>query len=266
MRPRLNDDAEPAIKEFIRSKVEETSSEGVVVGLSGGIDSALVSKLCCDALGPERVLNIFMPSKSTPDPDRRDVEEFCDRFGMELRTFDISEVVSCFCSQLPSAERLDLKGNVMARARMVVLFHHANLMSRLVMGTGNKSELLIGYFTKFGDGASDFGPIGDLYKTEVWELASRVGVPERIVNKVPCAGLWEGQTDEGEMGVFYEDLDSILMGIEGGLSVDDIVSRTGMDRGIVEKVWRMHLTSAHKRKAPLIPKLGLRTIGLDWRE
>jgi NAD+ synthase len=139
-------------------------------------------------------------------------------------------------------------------------------LGRVVMGTGNKSELLVGYFTKFGDGGVDFLPIGDLYKTEVRDLAKKVGIPKRLIEKAPSAGLWEGQTDEGELGVTYEKLDQILLGFEMLLDNREITRRTGIDLNIVEMVWRRHLDTVHKRKAPLVPKIGSRTIGLDWRE
>jgi NAD+ synthase len=154
----------------------------------------------------------------------------------------------------------------MTRARMIVLFHQAKLMNRIVMGTSNKSELLIGYFTKFGDGGADFYPIGDLYKTEVKELAKNIGIPENLIEKVPTAGLWVGQTDEGEMGISYENLDVILLGIELGLTSEEIVNKTGLDPKLVDSVWNKHRTSVHKRKMPLAPKIGIRTLGLDWRE
>jgi NAD+ synthase len=139
-------------------------------------------------------------------------------------------------------------------------------MKRIVMGTSNKSEMLVGYYTKFGDGGADFCPIGDLYKTQVRELGERIGVPEHIIAKVPTAGLWKGQTDEGELGISYEELDDILYGFELNLSEEEIAKRTGLETSKLERVWRMHRQSVHKRKMPLIPKLGVRTIGLDWRE
>jgi NAD+ synthase len=149
---------------------------------------------------------------------------------------------------------------------MAVLYYFARKLGYLVCGTSNKSELMAGYFTKFGDGGADFCPLGDLYKTEVRELARRLEVPTSIMEKAPTAGLWEGQTDEGEIGITYEELDQILVGIELNLSNEDIASRTKVDLEKVERVWAMHRGSVHKRKTPLIPKMGLRTIGLDWRE
>jgi len=260
------EDAPLIITDFISQKVREAGAEGVVLGLSGGIDSAVVSKLCCDALGKEKVLNIYMPYGASRSEDREESERFCVHCGMDLRIIPIDDMVAAFLKQLPQSDRKDLMGNVMARCRMVILFHHANLMNRLVMGTSNKSELLIGYFTKFGDGGSDFAPIGDIYKTEVRQLAKKIGVPDCFIEKVPCAGLWEGQTDEGEIGICYDDLDRILMGMEIGLSPEEIASRTDLDIGMVDKVMRMHRATVHKRKMPLIPKIGVRTIGLDWRE
>jgi NAD+ synthase len=266
MRPQLKADAELVIIDFIRSKVRETGSQGVVVGLSGGIDSALVTKLCIEAIGPDKVINIFLPSGATPKEDVKDVEMLSERFGTELIIIDIDPVLRCYGKLIPSVERKVMAGNLMARTRMSILYHYARMMGLLVMGTGNKSELLMGYFTKFGDGAADFLPIGDLYKTEVWDLAKRMGVPERIIDKAPSAGLWPGQTDEGEMGISYEDLDRVLLGIELMLSDEDIAARTGLGAKLIGSVRSKHLASVHKRKMPLIPKLGSRTIGSDWRE
>jgi NAD+ synthase len=266
MRPQLKDYAYDTIVEFIRQKVEESGGNGVVLGLSGGIDSALVSRLCVDAVGADKVLNIFMPTSSSSRSDRKDAEEFSRETGSELRVVDITPAVDGFKTILPSVERKELLGNVMARSRMVVLMHQANLMGRIVMGTGNKSELLVGYFTKYGDGGVDFLPIGDLYKTEVREMARKLGLSKRIIEKAPSAGLWEGQTDEGELGVSYDKLDQILLGFEQLMDNRDISRETGIDLNIVEMVWRRHLDTVHKRKAPLIPKIGSRTVGLDWRE
>lgn len=266
MRPQLREHARNAIEDFIRHHVEMSGGGGVIIGLSGGLDSVTVSKLCCDAIGPDRVLNIYMPSAASSAQDLQDAEELCRMTGAELRIIDICPAVDAFRSILPEMERKDMAGNVMARCRMVVLFHHARLMGRVVMGTSNKSEILTGYFTKFGDGASDFCPLGDLYKTEVRDLAHHIGVPQAIIDKAPSAGLWGGQTDEIEMGMTYDELDQILSGIERNLDDSVIASEASIS---VEKVVRarsMHRCSVHKRKMPLIPKLGVRTVGLDWRE
>jgi NAD+ synthase len=265
MRPNLKDFSYDSIIEFIRQKVDGSGRNGVVVGLSGGIDSALVSKLCVDAIGGDKVLNIHLPTASSSTQDREDAESFSSAIGAEFRVIEITPAVEAFREMLGS-ERSDLIGNVMARCRMVVLMHHANMMGRVVMGTGNKSEILVGYFTKFGDGGVDFSPIGDLYKTEVRELARTVGIPGNIIDKVPSAGLWQGQTDEGELGISYERLDQILLGFEMLMNNDEISRRTGIDVEMVEEIWNKHLASVHKRKTPLIPKVSSRTVGLDWRE
>jgi NAD+ synthase len=266
MRPQLKEHAREAIEDFIRQKVEESGGNGVVLGLSGGLDSATVSKLCCDAIGPDKVLNIFMPSATSSAKDLHDAEELCRLTGAELRVIDICPVVNAFGSILPGMDQKGMAGNVMARCRMVVLFHHARLTGRVVMGTSNKSELLIGYFTKFGDGGSDFCPLGDLYKTEVRQLARQIGVPRSIIDKPPSAGLWAGQTDEADMGATYDELDQVLFGIERNLDDSVIAAETSIPVDTVARIRYMHRCSVHKRKMPLIPKLGVRTIGLDWRE
>jgi NAD+ synthase len=266
MKPQLRDYAYPAIKEFIRQKVQESGGEGVVIGLSGGVDSATVSKLCADAVGPEKVLNVFLPSRASSPQDRRDAEEFSRKHGMEFLVVDIEPAVEAFRTILPLMERKELAGNVMARCRMAVLFHHAKVRGRVVMGTSNKSELLTGYFTKFGDGGADFCPIGDLYKTEVRQLAEQIGVPRNIIDKMPSAGLWEGQTDEGELGISYDELDQVLFGLERSLSNEAIAAETGLPLPKVEMVMDKYRCTVHKRKTPLIPKVALRTLGLDWRE
>jgi NAD+ synthase len=266
MRPELKEEAADIVKDFIASKVRESGGHGVVLGLSGGVDSALVAKLCADAVGKEKVLAIFLPTKSTSSKDRADVERYAAELGVELVVQEIDPIVDAFSNTVPYMDSKELLGNVMARVRMVILFHYAKVMQRVVMGTSNKSELLMGYFTKFGDGGADFAPIGDLYKTEVWALARKVGVPDYIVDKTPSAGLWPGQTDEGEMGISYANLDRILMGIEMSFPIEEIAKRTGMAQKTVEEVWVKHRHSVHKRKMPLIPKVGIRTVGLDWRE
>jgi len=264
MRPQLPDHARQAIEEFIRASAGESS--GAVVGLSGGLDSATVARLCASALGPDKVLTIFMPTSATPDSDRFDVSAFCQHIGAELLTVDVQPAVDAFSAMLPSMDRREQAGNIMARCRMSVLYHYARLSGGVVMGTGNKSELLTGYFTKYGDGGVDFLPIGDLYKTQVRELAQEISVPQAIIDKPPSAGLWAGQTDEGEMGITYEELDRILYGLELLLSDEEIASRTGSSMETVRKVSELVRSSAHKRRMPLIPKLASRTIGSDWRE
>jgi NAD+ synthase len=266
MPPQLRELTIETIVEFIHTQVTDSGAAGVVVGLSGGIDSAVVTKLCVDALGAEKVLNIFLPSPTTPKHDLEDVRQMSKAWGTTLLVYDIGQLLEVYHKMMPGSEGKEVSGNLMARVRMTMLYAHANLEGRLVMGTGNKSELLMGYFTKYGDGGADLLPIGDLYKTEVRELARLIGVPERVIEKEPSAGLWEGQTDESEMGIAYDDLDLVLCGLEDQISGDVISKRTGVPMALVEMVVARNAASRHKRCMALIPKLGSRTIGCDWRE
>ncbi|HUT27604.1 MAG TPA: NAD+ synthase [Methanomassiliicoccales archaeon] len=266
MPPQLKELTVEAIGEFIRAHMSDSKATGVVVGLSGGIDSAVVTKLCVDVLGPEKVLNVFLPSPTTPEQDLEDVRRMSKDWGTTLLVYDIGPLLKSYNLIMPGSECKEVAGNLMARIRMAILYAHANLDSRLVIGTGNKSELLMGYFTKWGDGGADLLPIGDLYKTEVRELARSIGVPESVIEKEPSAGLWEGQTDESEMGISYDDLDLVLSGLEEQTSLGVISKRTGVPMALVEMVFEKNASSRHKRRMPLIPKLGLRTVGCDWRE
>ena len=254
------------IKEFIHTQVSGAKASGVVVGLSGGIDSAVVTKLCVDVLGPNKVLNVFMPSPTTPKEDLEDVQKMSKAWKTTLLVYDIAPLLKGYGSIMPGSDRKEVAGNLMARIRMNILYAHANAENRLVVGTGNKSELLMGYFTKYGDGGADILPIGDLYKTDVRTLAREIGVPEKIIDKEPSAGLWEGQTDESEMGIAYDDLDLVLAGLEEQLDLEAIARRTKVPIALVEMVAAKNEASRHKRRLPFIPKLGLRTVGCDWRE
>lgn len=263
MKPHLKEYAYQSIIEFIKCQAEQ--KDCAVVGLSGGIDSAVVSKLCCDALGPEQVFNIIMPSNVSSKKDIQDAQNFCNKFGMTYKILNLDSIVNTF-SQMLNADDPVLKGNVMARSRMIILYNYAHTMNGLVIGTGNKSELLTGYFTKYGDGGVDLLPIGDLYKTEVRELAKQIQIPECIISKSPSAGLRLGQTDEEDLGICYSDLDEILFDWEQMMTVDDIHKDTGINTDLIKSVLDRYASSTHKRKMPLIPKLGIRTIGCDWRE
>jgi NAD+ synthase len=267
LRPKFKPESVDVIHSFIKQKIEEAKAEGVVIGLSGGLDSAIVAKLCADALGPKKVLALIIPDTTTPEEDIKDALGFATKLGIEYRVIDISEMVEGFKSLLSPLE-LDDKalGNIKARCRMIVLYIHANLSNKVVMGTSNKSELLTGYFTKFGDGGADFSPIGDLYKTQILELAKAIEIPENIINKPPSASLWEGQTDESELNIQYQLLDRILMGIELRLDAKDIAEKVGVEETEVLRILDMVEKNVHKRKMPLIPKMGIRTLGLDWRE
>jgi len=264
--PRFKEEQVFILQAFIVHSVRESGRKGVVVGLSGGVDSALVAKLCADAIGPGRVLAVAMPD-GKGGKDLRDARKWAKALGIEFRVVGIGPVVTALEKRLNAyAADSIARGNLRARARMAVLYYIANTENRIVMGTGNKSESLCGYFTKFGDGGADFLPIGDLYKTQVTEMARYVGVPPEIVEKVPTAGLWPGQTDEGELGISYAELDRILLGIELQLEPEAISEKAAVPLDHVKYVLGLVAKSVHKRKMPLIPKVGIRTIGLDWRE
>jgi NAD+ synthase len=267
LQPRFKHENIDVIHSFIKQKVDEANAEGVVIGLSGGLDSVVVTKLCSDSLGHEKVLVLIMPETTTSEEDIKDALGFASSQEVDYRVIDITELVESFSSLL-SPVNLDSKaeGNIKARCRMILLYIHANLGNRIVMGTSNKSELLTGYFTKFGDGGVDFSPIGDLYKTQIIELAKAIDIPENIIGKPPSAGLAQGQTDENELGITYNDLDAILLGIELKLDTKEIVRRTGIKENEVSRIQDMVKRNVHKRKMPLIPKLGIRTLGSDWRE
>ncbi|NYZ76441.1 NAD+ synthase [Candidatus Micrarchaeota archaeon] len=202
------------LEKFIKRKVREAGARGVVVGLSGGIDSAVVATLCTKALGKRRVTALIMPERETTG--KREIEDalrVAKHLGVEYYTIDFSSVYTEFKRILPTFEegaRIP-NGNLRARIRMCILYYFSNSRNLLVAGTGNRSELKMGYFTRYGDGGVDFLPIGGLYKTEVRKLAEELGVPKEIIKKKPSPGLWEGQTAEGELGVSYGKLDHILM-------------------------------------------------------
>jgi NAD+ synthase len=264
--PTLKNGTDSIIEHFLAEKLRKTGARGYVLGVSGGIDSAVVLRLAVRAVGKRKLLGLIMPEKDSPKRDLEDAKMLCELEGVEHKVIDISEVVRSF--SLAAGDKIDRRGlaNLKARARMALIYHFAGRDGRLVLGTSNKSEMLVGYFTKYGDGGADLEPIGDLYKTQVRQLAKALGIPDEIVNKEPSAGLWPGQTDEKEIGMSYEDLDSVLFAIELTMDGDAAAEETGIPREEVERVARMVKSSSHKRKFPPVVKIGLRTPGLDWRE
>ena len=234
------------IVNFIRDYVAKAGVSGVVLGLSGGIDSSLVAALACEAIGPEKVLGIMMPVDAEKDAKNiEDARLIAEKLGMKHEIFELKKVVAAYDSL--NLDKVAL-GNLAARLRMVTWYARANQENRLVLGTSNKTETMIGYFTKYGDGGTDILPIAELYKANVWDLARHVGVPESLIEKAPSAGLWEGQTDEKEIGVTYMELDSILfLHLEKGMSENEIVS-WGIEKSKVEKVLKMMNRSKHKRE------------------
>ena len=252
------------LKRFILDKVEESGASGVVLGLSGGLDSAVVLKLCVNSLGKEKVHALLMP-ETLDDSHFLDAERYARELGVEYGIIEIGDAAEKFSEKFENLSK-GAMDNIKARVRMILLYTYAYENNMIVMGTSNKSELLTGYFTKFGDGGVDFMPIGDLYKTEVMELARYIGVPEKFILKPPSAGLHPGQKDEDELGIKYEKLDCVLKGIEKDMSDDKISENCSIEKEEVIRVGKMVKRSIHKRKMPVIPKIGLRTVGWDWRE
>jgi NAD+ synthase len=264
--PRFREDYVRIVESFIAHQMEASGRKGVVLGLSGGLDSALVAKLCVGAIGAKRVLALGLP-EGRGGKELEEARAWAKELGIEFRVIDVAPMVSSFDEHL-KAKKVDrvARGNLRARARMVVLYFVANTEDRVVMGTGNKSELLCGYFTRYGDGGVDFQPIGDLYKTQVRAMARHLGLPKKIIDRVPTAGLWPGQTDEGDLGISYDELDRILLGIELQMEPEGIAEKAGVPVEHVRRIEDLVAATAYKRKAPLVPKLGIRTLGLDWRE
>ena len=254
---------EEMIIRFIASEVQRAGFERVVVGLSGGVDSALATLLAVKALGGDKVIPVMMPYKTSDPASLKDAEDFIARFKLKAETVDISPMVDAFLEARQTQDPIR-RGNVMARVRMMVLFDVAAEMKALVLGTGNKTEILLGYTTWYGDSACSLNPIGDLYKTQVWALASAMGIPDSIVEKAPSADLWKGQTDEGELGLTYEEMDKILYRlVDKRMSRAEVIGE-GFPTEKVDKIGTRIKRYHFKRVMPPIAKLSPRTVGKDF--
>lgn len=230
------------IEQLLRHAYWEAGARGVVVGISGGVDSAVAAACCVRALGPDAVLGLSMPSAVSAPDDLEDAAELCRRLGCEHRTVPIEPVIEAYRA-LPGFEETPyLVGNLMARTRMAVLYYHANRDGRLVCGTSNRTEYLLGYFTKWGDGAGDVQPLLHLYKRDVYRLAAELDLPERVLAKPPSAGLWPGQRDEAEIGLSYAAIDEAL---------EALASRGWRaETAVEEQVLARVRASGHKRRGP----------------
>ena len=231
------------IVNWIKEQIEQARAKGIVTGLSGGVDSSVVLALAKEAVGKKKMLALILPCHSQ-EKDLKDARLIAKKFGIKTKTVDLSKVYDNLIKILPKANSL-ARANLKPRLRMLTLYYFANKLNYLVCGTGNKSELLCGYFTKFGDGATDILPIGDLLKKQVRKLAKDLGVPGHIITKAPSAGLWLGQTDEGEMGISYPELDDILERLEKG-------KKQVLAKDKVNKAKEMIKRSEHKRQGPPI--------------
>jgi NAD+ synthase len=243
------------ITEFIAGMVASADADGAVLGLSGGIDSTLTAYLAREALGPDRVHGLVMPSEVNKDENMSDAEEVARDLGIEYDVIEIEPIVESVLEAFPAAEDdRTAVGNVRVRARAVLNYFVANHENRLVLGTGNRSEALAGYYTKYGDQAVDCNPIGNLYKLQVRQLAAHIGVPEELIGRTPSAGMWSGQTDEEEMGLSYDTLDRVLaLHVDGPLSTAATTETLGVGRSVVERVEELHARSEHKRHMPPAP-------------
>lgn len=256
--------AKEIIVDHIVKKSEEARVEGVVVGLSGGIDSALVAYLSVEALGADNVLGIHMPEASTPSSELEDATKVAEALGIDLKVIDISDILDAYKSTMPDIDEASahVDGNLKARVRMSMLYYYANMLGRVVMGTGNKSEILLGYFTKYGDGGVDIEPIGDLYKTEVKEMSKMLGIADSILEKAPSAGLLAGQTDEDDLGVTYETIDKVLQPILAGERPARVHQKLGVSKEDIESILFRVRINIHKRTTP--PVANLDDLRNDW--
>jgi NAD+ synthase len=247
---------------FIRDAVDTSRTAGVVVGLSGGVDSSFAAALAARALGPERVHGFLLPYRTSSPESEADARLVAEHLGIPHRVIDISPMIDAYFAIETGADD-GRRGNKMARERMTILFDQAKRLSCLVLGTSNKTEILLGYSTVFGDNASSLNPLGDLYKHQVWQLSRYLELPERVVSKAPSADLWPGQTDEGELGVSYATADEVLcLLFDFGLTPAEVVEK-GYDERAVQRIVRLEQQFRFKRRLMLIARLSGSAINLD---
>jgi NAD+ synthase len=259
---------EARIKRFIKDYVEKSGVKGIVLGISGGIDSCTVAALSALAIGGNKVIGLILPEKETHN--LKDIEHarlVAQNFGFKTKAIDITQTLEAFYSSIPIFSNSDnvCKGNIKARTRMIYIYYYANRLNRLLCGSSDKSETMMGYFTKWGDVASDISPIMDLYKTQVRKLAQHIGIPKAIVAKPSSPTLWPGQTAENELGIEYEQLDLILYGLEHFMKTEEIAKQLSLEEELVDRTKRRWLSMEHKRRMLLTAKLEYRTVGTDFR-
>jgi NAD+ synthase len=249
---------------FIRSRLDSAGFSKIVIGLSGGIDSALSCFLAVEAIGKDNVLAVRMPYKTSSKASLIDAQKVIDQLGIQSKTIEITPIADELLQKIPT-DQVVRRGNIMARTRMVILFDQSAEFNGLVIGTGNKTEILLGYSTQFGDSASAFNPIGDLYKAQIVQLAIDMGIPESIIKKAPSADLWEGQTDEEELGFTYEQVDRFFYYlIDKRFSHSQLVEK-GFEEGFITKVLGRINNSAFKRSMPPIFELSDKSVNnLDF--
>jgi|SRR5581483_680677 len=249
---------------FIKDEIHKIGMKRAVLGLSGGIDSALVAYLAVKALGAENVFCVLMPYKTSSRDSITDARLVTDQLKVESTTIDISPIVDAYFEKFPEANALR-RGNVMARTRMIALYDQSMARGALVLGTSNKTELLLGYGTIFGDLASAINPIGDLYKTEVRALSRHLGVPDQVVNKRPSADLWADQSDEADLGFTYEQVDKLLVDLVDRRIPPEVLIERGADEAFVRDVQERIRRSQFKRRPPIIAKVSSRSMIHDFK-
>lgn len=261
-------DVEARIVRFIRTYIETSKAMGVVVGMSGGIDSNTAAALSALAVGGSSVLGLILPESETYNlKDVEDAKAVAKKFGIQTQICDITATLERFYCSMPlydSKDRL-CKGNIKARTRMIYIYYYANKLKKIVCGSSDKSETMMGYFTKWGDAAADIAPIMDLYKTQVRKLAQHIGIPTELALKPSTPALWPNQSAEGELGIKYDVLDLILSGIERFVDTKEIAAQLSVDEKTVESVKIKVMETEHKRRMPLTLKVGYRTVGVDLR-
>lgn len=256
------------IQRFIRNYVEVSNTEGVVLGVSGGIDSCTTAAIAALAIGGSKVLGLVLPEDETfNSEDIKHAELVAEKFGFKIEVLNITKTVETICRQVPIFDPKDkiCKGNLKARTRMTYIYYFANKLDKIVCGSSDKSEVMMGYYTKWGDGAADIAPLMDLYKTQVRQIASYINIPEDIVRKPSTPALWRGQLAEEELGMKYETLDLILYGLEHFKSSLEIAKQLKIPLKTVSNIKKRWLNTEHKRRLPLTAKIQYRTIGADFR-
>ena len=261
-------EVEKRIKRFIKEYVENAGADGIVLGLSGGIDSSTTAAISSLSIGGDRVTGLMLPEKETYNfRDIDDAKFVAKKFGLKSQVCDITPALEGFYKTIPIFDQADrlCKGNIKARTRMIYLYYYANKLNKIVCGSSDKSETMMGYFTKWGDVAADISPLMDLYKTQVRKLAEHMGIPPQLAAKPSTPALWPNQLAETELGIKYETLDLVLFGLERFMATEEIAQQLSVKKLLVEKVKSRWLAVEHKRRLPLVPKVEYRTVGTDFR-
>ena len=261
-------EVEKRIRRFIKEYVDNAEANGIVLGMSGGIDSGTVAAISSLSIGGDKVTGLMLPERETYNSkDINDAKVVAEKFCLKTTVCDITPTLEDFYKTIPIFDQTEklCKGNIKARTRMIYLYYYANKLNMIVCGSSDKSETMMGYFTKWGDIAADISPLMDLYKTQVRKLAEHIGIPPELAAKPSTPALWPNQLAETELGIKYETLDLILYGLERFMTTGEIAQQTSVKKPLVEKVKSRWLAVEHKRRLPLTPKVEYRTVGTDFR-